>query len=63
VPMVDTRASERLQPASAMRRANASSGVRTAGVSVWISSWWSLLDRAEKGFVDMDGVATPRRAG
>src|SRR3569623_303935 len=50
LPIVDTRASARLQPASAMRLVSASSGVRDAGVSAWISSWLALPARAEGRF-------------
>jgi len=45
--MLETRDSERLQPASAMRLASASSGDFVDGVSAWISSWLSLLECAE----------------
>jgi hypothetical protein len=47
VPMLETRDSERLQPASAMRLASASSGDFVDGVSAWISSWLSLLECTE----------------
>ncbi|CAM5388412.1 4-hydroxy-tetrahydrodipicolinate synthase [Rhodanobacter lindaniclasticus] len=43
--MVETRDSERLQPASAMRRASASRGDLSAGVSAWISNWLSAFVR------------------
>src|SRR6185437_8583460 len=49
-PTVATRDSTRLQPASAIRRDNTSSGESAAGATAWISNWWSVAGRSAGGF-------------